>query len=432
MRHKKRLWAVGLAVLLALVSCFSCAALGGKRVLNWISFEMAWRVVNQVHFDATFNGLDWQALHTRYRRQIALASDSEYYRLVNEMLWKLNVSHLAVIPPGYWPRVEPTVLAEGSPGIDVRLFDGEAVITAVEPGSEADKAGLRPGLVIESIDGKPVEAIAADAEAGMEPPGNERHRREAITSGILAHLYGPANSRVSIVYLDGQGQQLEAKLTRSLRPGGIETAPGFPANYLEFESRRLEDGIGYIHFNWFHETLAQRLPRTIASMRNAPGLIIDLRGNPGGMRDAARAGVQQLVSERVQCSTLQRRGGTEDVVLKPAPGSYEGPLVVLIDVMSKSSSEFFAGCTQAIGRAVVIGERSPGSVGPAEIMALPNGAGFIFPVAQETTIDGIILEDHGVIPDIEVPLDRALLAQGIDSQLEVAIDYLEHELQASR
>ena len=96
--------------------------------------------------------------------------------------------------------------------------------------------------------------------------------------------------------------------------------------------------------------------------------------------------------------------------------------------MSKSSSEFFAACTQAIGRAVIVGERSPGSVGPAEVIPLPNGATFIFPTAQEVTLDGTILEDHGVVPDIEVVLDRTLLSQGIDSQLEGAIGCIERQI----
>ena len=147
------------------------------------------------------------------------------------------------------------------------------------------------------------------------------------------------------------------------------------------------------------------------------------------MRNAAVAGVEQLVGERTVCSTLRRRDGNRDIVLDPAYNSYKGPVVVLIDVMSKSSSEFFAACTQTIGRAVIVGERSPGSVGPAELMLLPNGATFIYPEAQETTLDGTVLEDHGVVPDIEVALDRTLLLQGIDSQLEAAIRYIEQELQ---
>jgi len=432
MRSKKRLWAVLLTVPMALLICCSCAAWGGKRLLDWISLEIAWRVVNEKHFDPTFGGVDWQELHDRYQRQVLLGSNSDYYRSVNEMLWKLNVSHLAVVPSNYWAVAEPTVIAEGSTGMDVRLLDGEVAIISVEPGSPADEAGVRPGFVIQSIDGSTMEQIAREAELGMEPPYNERHRIEAITSDILSRIYGRPDTDVTIVYVDEQGQQFEKSIQRRSRLGKFATAPGFPPNFVEFESKRLEDGIGYIHFNWFHAGFAQELPRTIASMQDAPGLIIDLRGNPGGMRDAAIAGAAQLVGERTKCSTLRRRDGNHDIVLGPTNNSYEGPVVVLIDVMSKSSSEFFAACTQAIGRAAVIGGRSPGSVGPAELMPLPNGATFIYPTAQEATLDGTILEGHGVIPDIEVALDRNLLSGGIDSQLEAAIRYIGQELQESK
>jgi carboxyl-terminal processing protease len=266
----------------------------------------------------------------------------------------------------------------------------------------------------------------------MEPPDNERHRAEAITSDILSHIYGPPDSDVTLVYLGERGEQLQNTIERSSRPGRTATMPGLPPNFVEFESKRLDDGIGYIHFNWFHAALGQRLPRTIASMRDAPGLIVDLRGNPGGMRDAAIAGAGQLVRKPTKCSTLKGRDGNREIVIGPARNSYNGPVVVLIDVMSKSSSEFFAACTQAIGRSVVIGERSPGSVGPAELMPLPNGSTLMYPVVQEISLDGTILEDHGVIPDIEVALDRALLSQGIDSQLEAAIGFIHQEVQESQ
>jgi carboxyl-terminal processing protease len=100
-------------------------------------------------------------------------------------------------------------------------------------------------------------------------------------------------------------------------------------------------------------------------------------------------------------------------------------LVLLIDQLTGSAGELFAGCLQAMGRAVVVGERSPGAVTESDMMVLPNGAIFMYPVAQLATPDGIVLEGHGVVPNIEVRLDREMLLKGIDSQLEAAIAYLE-------
>jgi len=197
---------------------------------------------------------------------------------------------------------------------------------------------------------------------------------------------------------------------------------GLPATFVDFEARRLDNGIGYMHFNWFHPALARKLSDAIDSMDDAPGLIIDLRGNPGGMREVAITLAGNLVEQPIKCSRLVKRNGFSDIVLEPKGSGYSGPVVVLIDVMSKSSSEFFAACMQSIDRAVIVGERSPGSVGPAEMRILPNMATFLFPEVQERTLDGTVLEGHGVVPDIEVMLDRTMLLNGVDSQLEAAIE----------
>jgi C-terminal processing protease CtpA/Prc len=95
--------------------------------------------------------------------------------------------------------------------------------------------------------------------------------------------------------------------------------------------------------------------------------------------------------------------------------------------MSASSAEEFSGALQAIGRAAVVGERSAGVCVRADVMQLPNGALLMYPLAQTRTADGTVLEGHGVVPDIQVELDGEQLLQGIDSQLEAAIAYLERE-----
>jgi carboxyl-terminal processing protease len=100
----------------------------------------------------------------------------------------------------------------------------------------------------------------------------------------------------------------------------------------------------------------------------------------------------------------------------------------LIDQLSGSACELFAGSLQAIGRAIVAGERSPGSVMESDMMVFPNGAIFMYPVAQLATPDGTVLEGHGVVPDLEVGLEREMLLKGVDSQINSAIRYIEKEV----
>ncbi len=136
-----------------------------------------------------------------------------------------------------------------------------------------------------------------------------------------------------------------------------------------------------------------------------------------------------FLTERAFLYFKKTRDSETKVFFDPANDVYKGPLVLLIDEMSGSASETFAACLQAIGRAVVVGEHSPGSVMESDVMMFPNGATFLYPVAQISTPDGTVLEGHGVVPDIEVGLDREMLLKGIDSQLDSAIKYIEEEMQ---
>jgi hypothetical protein len=147
----------------------------------------------------------------------------------------------------------------------------------------------------------------------------------------------------------------------------------------------------------------------------------------GGFFEVRKALAEQLNGERVLFWSYKGRDSIREVYLEPARDAYTGPLVVLIDVMSLSSAEEFSGAMQAIDRAAIVGERSAGICVIADWMQLSNGATFMYPVGQTRVADGTALEGRGVIPDIQVELDRDLLLHGIDSQLEAAIDYVEEQ-----
>jgi carboxyl-terminal processing protease len=343
------------------------------------------------------------------------------------MLFELNVSHVAVVPPDQKEQLEPVLSAEGSIGIEVRLLGDEAVITSVHPGSPGAQAGLRTGFVVQRIDGKTAQQIMD--ETLQIPPFHERNRRKRVTGAMLSRLYGPAGEAISIAYLDGEGTLHEQRIARARREGRVALDPALPPFFVEFEARRLEGNIGYVRFNAFLPPVHERFPEALASLQDTRGLIVDLRGNHGGFFEVRKALAEQLNGEQVLFWRYKGRDSIREVYLEPAGDAFTGPLVVLIDVMSLSSAEEFSGAMQAIDRAVIVGERSAGICVVADWMQLPNGATFMYPTEQTQTADSTVLEGRGVIPDIEVALDRSLLLQGIDSQLEAAIGYIKNEAQ---
>lgn len=386
-------------------------------------FEIVWQTVNERYFDPTFGGLDWNEVHDRYQQLMLTAeSDEEFYTFLNMMLFELDVSHVAVIPPDDLEQIDRVLSAEGNIGIDIRLIDDFAVITSVSRGSPGDLAGLRPGYLIQSIDGRTIEQISE--EVVLIPPMHERNKRKRITDAVLTRAYGSPGTTVEVTFLDGNDDVHNRSIVHANRPGGEVIDEGLPAFYTEFEARRLNGGIGYIRFNAFLPPVDQKFFQAVESMGDTAGLIIDLRGNHGGVFEVRKALAEKVLMEPTLFWTYERRDETRNVILDPAQQVYKGPIAVLIDALSVSSAEEFSGGLQSIGRAVIVGGRSPGIVVVGEWMQLSNGATFMYPVGQTKTSDGTILEGHGVQPDIEVALDRSSLLRGIDTQLEAAIQYL--------
>lgn len=391
------------------------------------SFEVVWATVNEEFYDPEFGGVDWQAAHDRYLPLVAAAdSDEAFVDVTNSMLFELGVSHLGVAPPDEPEQLEPVLTAEGELGIDVRLLDGEWVITSVEPGSPAADAGMRAGCVLQSVAGESVSQIAASHPP--LPPFHERGERSAQIMAVRAHLHGEPGAVTTIRYRDTADQPRQLELTFVRRESSSEIVPGVPRAYTSMEVDRLEGGIGYIAFNAFVPGLLTPLLDAIDEMQDTPGLIVDLRGNHGGVFPVRKGLVDRLVDEPVHLWTYQGRLGIESIYVEPTETTYHGPMVVLVDVLSMSSAEEFSGGLQAIGRAVVVGERTAGRVLAAEITELPIGALMMYPVAESVVADGTVLEAHGVVPDIPVAVDREDLLAGVDAPLEAAVEYLQSSL----
>ncbi len=181
---------------------------------------------------------------------------------------------------------------------------------------------------------------------------------------------------------------------------------------------------GYIRFNHFIEPVDKAFSQALAQWGETRGLIVDVRNNPGGYFRTMDRMLKQLITEKATLYRLVMRGRSIKRMLDVSMPAYANPVVVLIDETSMSTSELFAACLQVVGRATIIGNRSPGYLLGAQWKRLPNGLSFMYPFLQPIPADGRIIEGNGVKPDIEVALDRDSLLLGVDTQLEAAMRHL--------
>jgi carboxyl-terminal processing protease len=388
-------------------------------------FDAVWQTVNDEYFDPTFGGQDWQAIGDAYRQKLATVQDARAFWLdvLNPMLFELGVSHIAALPPETANQLDPITFSTGSLGLDVRLLDGQPVITQIVEGSPANAAGLRSGFVLTAVDGWTLEDIADNVM--QTPPDNERNQRANLVQGLRAKLYGEVGQEVVVEYLDANDrpQHVALQFARRRSSTCAQFDPHLPPSCTEFETQRLANGAGYIRFSGFLPTALDSVLQAIEEMHDAPALLIDLRGNPGGVFPVRKAIASQLVGKRELFIRYQLRDEVEEAYLDRVVDPYRGLVVILVDELSASSSEEFAGSLQALGRATIVGSQTPGRCLVSNIVQLPHGAVLLYPFGQSQTPDGRVLEGNGVVPDVEVALDRDLLLQGTDSQLEAAIDY---------
>jgi carboxyl-terminal processing protease len=198
--------------------------------------------------------------------------------------------------------------------------------------------------------------------------------------------------------------------------------------YSLFEARRLADGIGYIRFTTFIEAMNKKIRAAIESMRDASGLIIDLRGNGGGEDQVAINMAGMLFDKQTQLMiTKTNKGEDKYYQAKPQKNGFLGTVVILVDEGSGSASEQFAAGMQEVGRAFVIGKTTAGEDMDADLAKLPTGAYLVYAYGLPRTPKGVVIEGRGVIPNTEVSLTRAELLKGNDSQLNAAIEYIQKQ-----
>jgi carboxyl-terminal processing protease len=382
------------------------------------TLEKAWNTINDTYYDTTFNGVNWKEVKTKYERLLTeVKTNQDLTDLLNRMVGELKVSHLKVIPPDrlrIMGNIPNDLSKIGTVTIDLRMTDNsEIVVTNVNEKSTAERAGIRKGYVIKKVDGKTIEEIVDE----HKKRGGFNLRDEIVAvRAVTTKLGGNVDKKVSLTVIDESDKEKTVEVERQSMGLGGNLSGG-----ITFESKELNDDVGYIRFNRFMGDLPNKFESAIKKFKDKKAVIIDLRGNPGGIGNHTTAIAAMLDKEKRSLGSSQYRYNKQEFAFEGNDKSYKGKVLILIDELSGSSSEVFAGGMQANSRATIIGQNSAGAVLPSTTQLLPYGGVLQFAVGDFKTPNGKTLEGKGVVPDVEVKLTRRDLLAGKDLAIETAL-----------
>ena len=412
-----------------------CAALSPEqRQLSLQSFEYVWTVIRDKHWQTKPGGLDWQAIHDEFKPRIEAADSMDAVRAVmSEMLARLHQTHFGIVSADLYSNVDASHSGDVTTGMDVRVIGAHVLVTSVETGSSAAAQGVRPGWEILKIAGADLAPVVAKLN---ETYAGSTLRDLMLRRTILARLSNDAAESIAVEFLDGAGQRVVKKLAQADPKGNLVQFGYLNPMHVWFSSSRAGAGrvgggaIGYVAFNAFldPERLMASFGEAVQSCQTCDGFVIDLRGNPGGIGIMAMGMAGWFIAQPDQkLGTLYMRDNTIKFVVNPRVATFSGPLAILVDGASASTSEIMAGGLKDLGRARIFGTHTAGAALPSLFEKLPDGDGFQYAIANYISEGGQPLEGLGVTPDVETPVTREALLAGKDPALDAAVAWIEQK-----
>lgn len=421
-------------VLLALSISADVLARQDWRAQAVSSFDEVWQTVHDTFYDASFGGLDWDAIRAELRPRVENASSAEVARdVIRDMLGRLHRSHFVLLSS---ESAADTLPGEALVPIDVRVVPDGLVVTRVWPKSTAERAGLHAGDVILAIGDELVSTWASRA-AGAD----QRARNLDVWRKANRALHGDAGARVSLKLQTTDRRERIVTVARGEESGQIVKLGNLPPLHVTVDTRELKSpagrAVGFIGFNYWMASVNGPIGTAVDRYRQDAGLIIDLRGNPGGLAGMISGVAGQVMSEPKLLGNMQMRGTQTHFSANPRFSTddgrnvmpFAGPVAIIVDELSASASECFAGALQSLGRARIFGRQSMGQALPASTKTLANGDILMYALGDFVTSTGHRLEGDGVIPDEAQPLSIQALAEGRDLPVDAALRWIDGQSQ---
>jgi carboxyl-terminal processing protease len=397
------------------------------------AFEQVWQKVRDIHWDSALVESVWLPARDKYLPRMEKAqSREEAVRVLKDMLLELKQSHFEIIPAEVYSATEKAEAkgGEGWSGLTLRSVDDQLIVTKVAANSPASKAGVAVGWALQQVElaGEEEPMTLARFHELADKLCKVRGYRQEFARGMLSELFtsGQIDEELKLTFLDNQDEQRNVSLKLEKGTGQPAKLGNLPLTYVNFEYRKLPDHVGYIQFNAFLDAprLIKEYQAALLDEHNSAGVVIDIRGNMGGLVFLAMGMSGWFVDEPHSLGTMQTKTNRMKLAINPRKPKFDKPVAVLVDECSVSCAELFPGGLQELKAARIFGSRTAGQVIPAQVVKLPTGDGFLHAIAGLESASGYVWEGNGVQPDEPVAQTRKLLQQDSDPVLTAALNWI--------
>jgi carboxyl-terminal processing protease len=330
----------------------------------------------------------WNIISQNYVEQSRLNSDNMTAAAIQGIIETLNDPYTTYLTREQYQQSQSSITGqfEGI-GAVVNLQNKNPVIVSTFAGSPAEMAGIKAKDTIQAINGESTAGMSLDT--------------------AVSKIRGPKGSTVKLTVLhEGESIPVEITVTRNT----IEVAS------VHYEMR---GSIAYINILQFTERTESEFAPVIQQLKdaNAKGIVLDLRGNPGGLLDTVINVASHFITQGIIVQVRTKEGVVSTDKVRTGLVTTNLPMVVLVDEFSASGSEVLSGALQDHKRALIAGNTTYGKGSVNYLYQLSDGSGIYITSSRWLTPDGRLIEGQGIEPDMKLEITG-------NAEVDWAINYV--------
>ena len=338
-------------------------------------FERTWKEINSGFYDESLNSQDWSYWKKHYKGKIKTDEDAKV--AIDTMIASLDDDYSKYLNKKEYAEQNSSIESKIS-GIGVNIMNdaGKIIVFSVLDNTPAKEAGIKANDIILKVDGKNV--------SGMN------------IADVASLVRGKEGSTVTL-----EIQRKNKKIIKSVKRKSIK---------IESVKSSVKKDIGYIQISSFIATSTPtEFLTALEKTKDTKGLILDLRGNTGGLLANAIFVANMFLDKGTIVNIVSRDGKVENIKAQNSSIIIDKPVVILVDGASASASEILSGALKDHHKAVLVGTKTFGKGMVQRIIPLPNSTGLNLTIAKYLTPNGSDINKKGITPDYIIKYSEKLL-----------------------